>query len=228
MIAPLTVILMTKLPRPGSVKTRLQPDLTPQQAADIHHAMLVHVVERLAEFQPTELVICFDPPDAGSAMQALLPRINARFLPQSAGDLGARLATAKSALANPHSVLFLGVDSPDLPTDHLIQAVRLCREADVVLGRTRDGGYWCLGLGPSVPADRLLHRIDWSSGREADQTIAAAERIGLSAALADDWDDVDNIEDLNGLIERLGQSTDLRDIHLRCRLTSIIEVKQND
>lgn len=228
MLPPATVIIMTKLPEPGRVKTRLLPDLTPQQAAEVHRVMLLHVVRRVAGMKPAALVVCYDPPDKQQAIRALLPDITVRFLPQSAGDLGARLAAAKAAADIRRPTLFLGVDSPDLPADHLHQAVYLCGQADVVLGPTHDGGYWCLGLAPTVDADALLANIDWSSGREANQTIAAARRMGLTIALADQWDDIDRIDDLQRLADRLRHATDSGDAHLWRRLRTILEDNDND
>lgn len=223
MIGPITVIIMTKLPEPGRVKTRLEPDLSSAQAAAVHRQMLLHVVERMAELQSAQLVICYNPPDAGEAIQSLLPGIRARFLPQVAGDLGQRMAAAFASAREPSATIFLGVDSPDLPTDHLRQAIEMLRQADVVLGPSRDGGYWCLGLTPGVDAAALLANIDWSSGREARQTTDAAHRLGLTVALVDEWDDIDRIDDLHRLIQRLGRSTIGRDAELKRRLTDILE-----
>ena len=230
MPSPLSIIIMAKLPEPGRVKTRLLPDLSAQQAADVYRHMLVHVAEQVSATQPDELVLCFDPPDSEPAIRAVLPDLDARFLPQSPGDLGHRMAAAANAIRRPNDppnrrTLFLGVDSPDLPADHLRQAVRLGGHADVVLGPTSDGGYWCLGLAPHVDAAAMLANIDWSSGREADQTIASARQMGLAVALADPWEDGARLDDLHRLIARRDRSNAPRDLHLgRCLRTILEEI----
>jgi hypothetical protein len=202
------IVLMAKYPTPGRVKTRLTPDLTPDQAAAVHACFLRHLVTRLARLNPAELVLCFDPPDQASAFPALFDAATTlTFLPQSSGDLGARLAAAHANLAQHHPhVLFLGVDSPDVPLGHLFKAAELAEAAPVSLSPTSDGGYWSLGLHATVDAADLLDGIPWSSGSEAVATLAAAERLQLPSATGLMWDDVDHPPDLRRLIARLRQS----------------------
>lgn len=203
------VIVMTKFPEPGKVKSRLCPPLTPQQAADVHRAFLAHFVARLEALQPDELVICFDPPDALERFRALLGGgSHASFIAQRQGDLGRRMAAASAAVGRHHRrLLIFGVDSPDVPDAHILTAGALTGRASVVLGECADGGYWCLGLWNEVDAHALLANISWSSGREARQTLDHAGALGYSTALAPPWRDVDREPDLRELIRRRGGSS---------------------
>src|SRR5690606_25256092 len=213
MIDLLPILVFAKLPAPGSVKTRLTPNLHATQAAAVHEAFLQHFISRLVELHPAELIVCYDPPTAGDAMRSLLGSpAGVTYMPQSPGDLGQRLATAFDALKGRHRrMIFLGVDSPDLPADHLRDAARLCQQADVVLGPTEDGGYWCLALAGTVDAARLLSGIEWSTGHEAQQTIDNASALHYAVAMADGWDDVDRPDDLQRLMQRLQASAEPRD-----------------
>src|SRR5258706_11833223 len=171
-LSPLAIILMAKHPTPGKVKTRLTPDLTPTQAAAVHGCFLKHLTTRLARLNPGELVICFDPPDQLEAMRALFNVAPLTFLPQCPGDLGARIADAAHRLFPRHDrLLFLGVDSPDLPLAHLFKAAELTDQAAVSLSPTTDGGYWSLGLSRNIDPVALLNNIPWSTGREAMATL---------------------------------------------------------
>lgn len=221
MIDSISVIIMTKLPQAGLVKTRLQPDLSAEQAARVHRLMLLHTVRRVAALRLGRLIVCFDPPEASAAAAGLFDGLPAHLLPQSPGDLGQRIAAVRRTVAGP--VLLLGVDSPDVPADHLRRAAHMAASQDVVLGPTDDGGFWCLGLGERVDADGLLAGIAWSSGRELEQTATAARRQGLSVSLAERWDDIDRPADLRCLINRLGGSSDSGDAELRQRLQDILQ-----
>src|SRR5215204_2148736 len=87
------VVLIAKFPVAGKVKTRLTPAITPEQAAAVHRAFLLHLFKRLIDLRPAELFVYFDPPDAQAAMKDLLCSIGpCTFIPQVAGDLGQRLA----------------------------------------------------------------------------------------------------------------------------------------
>jgi rSAM/selenodomain-associated transferase 1 len=210
------VVIMARVPEPGRVKTRLMPDLTAEQAAGVYEQFLRHLVFRIDQMGFGELIICHDPPDAIDCMRHIVGQeTKAGYWPQIPGDLGAKLADAARAEArNRPQVLFLGVDSPDVPDEYLRRVAQLLDSHDVVIGPAEDGGYWTIALRSSIDAGRLFAGIEWSSGREFDQTVAAARRLGYKVGLADRWHDVDRPVDLRGLIERLRVSANLRDRHL--------------
>ena len=182
-LAALPVIVMSKLPVAGRVKTRLTPALTPQQAAEVHRLFLLHLLDRLIDLAPAELVVCFDPPDAGASMAALLSPRSLQLIAQSEGDLGNRLAIAANSIFERFDrVLFLGVDSPDVPVALLQNAAELTAGSDVVLGPTLDGGFWCLGLRRGIDVASVLSDIPWSSGGEREATIRRAASAVSRAA----------------------------------------------
>jgi glycosyltransferase A (GT-A) superfamily protein (DUF2064 family) len=169
-----------------------------------------------------EVTVCFDPPEARGAFEDLLADFApVVFLPQTTGDLGHRLAAASQQYDR---VLFLGADSPDVPQPHLETALRLTAEADVCLGPTGDGGYWCLGLGQRVEAGRLLSNIPWSSGKELAATCSRARELGYDVRMASLWPDVDRAADLERMLHRLAASEDGEDRRLLERLQSVLKV----
>jgi rSAM/selenodomain-associated transferase 1 len=224
-LSPIAVVLMTKYPAPGKVKTRLiGPDVSGDHAAAVHAAFLRHLVTRLARLNPAELVICFDPPDRAADMRKLFDD-DARlsFLAQCEGDLGDRLTVAARDVGARHPrLLFMGVDSPDVPLAHLFKAAELTEEIPVSLSPTDDGGYWSLGLQRDVDAAALLAEIPWSSGREALATLAAADRLGLCTVTGLAWDDVDRPDDLRRLLTRLTRSDVPADRALLGKLTAAL------
>jgi rSAM/selenodomain-associated transferase 1 len=214
---------MAKHPTPGKVKTRLNPDLTPTQSATVHACFLKHLTTRLTRLNPAELIICFDPPEQLDAMRALFDVRPLTFLPQSPGDLGARIATAAATLFPRHDrLLFLGVDSPDLPLPHLFKAAELTGQAAVSLSPTTDGGYWSLGLTKEIDPAALLNNIPWSTGREAMATLQAAEDLGYASVTGLAWDDVDHPADLRRLLTRLSQSDAPADRDLLSSLRQVL------
>ena len=215
------VIVMAKYPVPGRVKTRLVPPLTSRQAARVQREFLCHLAGRLGEMGWGELIICHDPPDCMDAMRDLIGQeALAGYCPQVGGDLGARLAdAARPVHRHPPNVLFLGVDSPDVPDAYLSRIAGVLARHDVVIAPATDGGFWSVALTPAVDAMRLFSGIEWSSGRECAQTLERARQLGYNVALADRWDDVDRPEDLRRLLDRLRRSDVPADQELLGRLS---------
>src|SRR5438105_2820372 len=142
---------MTKFPEAGKVKTRLTTLLSPDDAARVHRVFVTHLVGRLKALKPLALKIVVDPPNQLNAMRELL-EITDELLPQSDGDLGARLTNATETIRSSANarILFFGVDSPDVPTSRIQRSGELLLASDVVVGPSEDGGYWCLGLSSQV------------------------------------------------------------------------------
>jgi rSAM/selenodomain-associated transferase 1 len=212
----LAIVVMTKFPAAGRVKTRLVPPLSAEQAARLHEAFLLHLLQRLHAWR---VVVCFDPPQREAEMRRL---VDVELIPQQSGDLGQRLAAAAAASrpgAPADYLIFLGVDSPDVPEAYLHRVAELSAGHDVVIAPADDGGYWSVALGPRVDAEKCFADIEWSTGRELAQTLERAKHLGYNVALADQWADVDRPEDLRRLLERLKRSGDVDDRRLLDRLS---------
>ncbi len=203
---------MAKAAVPGRVKTRLtrpgpggEPALTPEQAAEVHAAMLDCVLTRVGRFFKTfkpwpSLVLAMDDPSAAPASAAAW-----EILPQGGGDLGERMLRVGGA----GRAIFLGVDSPDAPTHALERAWWIAigvrggvgGHRQAAAGPVSDGGYWTLAV--STPMPELLTGIDWGTSAVFGQTEAAAAAASLPLEALPSWHDVDDAADLAALRERL-------------------------
>jgi rSAM/selenodomain-associated transferase 1 len=221
----IAVIIMAKYPTPGRVKTRLMPTLTAAQAARVHRVFLEHLAYRIDQMQWGELIVSHDPPDCMGEMRDIVgQQAMAGYGPQVGKDLGERLANAIGGVdGDLTKVLFLGVDSPDVPDSHLLRVAELLRLHDVVIAPADDGGFWSVALNTRVDAVRLFDNIEWSSGREFAQVLERAPALGYNVAVADRWADVDRPADLRSLLERLRSSDAPDDRELLARLSFLPE-----
>src|SRR5262245_13108235 len=198
-------VLMAKAPRIGSVKTRLIPPLSPEEAAELSRCFIRDMatdVSALTDPQRSVGVVAFTPPDDAAAFDNLLPP-GTHLLPQRGADLGQRLlhATEDLLAVGFAAVCLINADSPTLPQIRLAEAAELLRQPGdrVVLGEADDGGYYLIGL--KRAHGHLFHRIDWSTSRVFKQSIERAAEIGLEVARLASWYDVDDAPTLRRLYQ---------------------------
>jgi uncharacterized protein len=193
---PDRLILFTRYPLPGQAKTRLVPALGAEGAADLQRQMTEHTLNQVRKIQALRSLsveICFTGDKA--TIQDWLGD-DWDYQPQHSGDLGDRLIHAfQSAFdRGMERVVIIGTDCPGLDAYGIDQAFRALEQQDLVLGDALDGGYYLIGLRRSHPD--LFIGIDWSTAAVRAQTIAIAERLGLSIVHLPLLSDVDYPEDL--------------------------------
>jgi len=183
-------IVFCKAPVAGNVKTRLQPDFTPEQAADIHAAMASCVIDRTLRLFPQTWIAADDP------YHPFFRRFDASVLPQGEGDLGMRMnRLAERAIAyGARGVLLLGTDSPHMGAARLHCALRLLHQCDVVLGPVEDGGYDLLAMRADVKG--LFQDIAWGTSAVLSETVNRISGLGLSCRCLSTGFDVDTPDDV--------------------------------
>jgi uncharacterized protein len=198
---------MAKAPRPGKVKTRLTPPLTPDQASALNIRFIRDTTENIqhvTQASNSAGLVVYTPVGDESAFESLLPS-GFRLLPQRGDGFGERLLCACEDLFSCgfSAVCLIDSDSPTMPRDALLQAVeRLSRAGDrMVLGGSDDGGYYLIGI--KRLHHRLFEQIDWSTERVFGQTLERANEIGLRAELLPTWYDVDDAATLERLRREL-------------------------
>lgn len=188
------LLIFVKFPTPGRVKTRLAASIGAQAASDIHRSCTELTLERLDTFH-RESILCYDPPEARERMRAWL---GARWslVPQAGRTLGERLAHAvgEAFAQGATQVVAIGTDSPWLGSVVIEGAFDALRRAEVVLGPTRDGGYYLIGL--SRPRPALFTGIRWGTASVCASTTAKARALGLRVRSLRIGYDIDRLADV--------------------------------
>lgn len=197
--------IFAKEPRPGQVKTRFFPPLTPEEAAHLYQASLFETLERMGHgmFAPT--LFHAGAPDWFAAHCPALP-----LLPQGEGDLGRRLERGLASLLKqgaPTAAL-IGSDSPDLPLEQVEAAFALLEKAEVVTIPAADGGYVLIGARRPYP--ELFRDMPWSTPELLAATRYRAQTLGLDYRELPPWEDLDDLAALRHLIERSPHSSTAR------------------
>src|ERR1051326_7332407 len=170
------LIIFTRYPIAGQVKTRLIPVLGAEGAAALHRRLVLRAWQTAHEAcraLPADLGVYFH----GGTERAMSHWLgdDARFLPQRAGDLGERMADAfaESFRTGSTATIIIGSDCPDLSPDVITETFARLTEAPVVLGPAQDGGYYLVGL--SRPMPELFHSIPWGTDRVLADSLAVLQ-----------------------------------------------------
>jgi len=191
--------IMAKAPSAGSVKTRLTPPLTSEEASVLSACFLRDTANNISA-QSADGVIVFTPAEERKAFDGIAPQ-SFQLLAQRGGSLGDRLLNATTDLLSVgyDSICLINSDSPTLPPAILLSAIEaLAPEGDrLVLGPAEDGGYYLIGL--KTPHQILFDRIAWSTSEVLAHTVERAGRISLPVVTLPKWYDVDDAVTLDRL-----------------------------
>lgn len=195
-------MVFVKAPRPGAVKTRLASRLGEGRAAALYRALAEEQVRRTApRADEYERRFFFDPPEARTELEAWLgPQA---WVPQGAGDLGARLAAAFAEVfaGGARRAAVIGTDVPWMSRDDVLEALESLDHEDVAIGPATDGGYYLLALRRAEPG--LFRDIPWSTSSVLAATLDRAAARGLGVNVLRTLGDVDTMEDLRASWSRV-------------------------
>lgn len=192
-------ILFAKEAIPGKVKTRLQPPLTPIQAASLYMALVRDTINTIHDTEGLELMIACAPDSSANIFSDLFP--GSRILAQGPGNLGQKMNNVISRVAHesPEGLLIVGGDHPGLGTKNLTNLVAGLRENSVCFLPTEDGGYAGLALKKSFP--ELFENIPWSTDKVLSLSLGICKNHEISTRVLNPIYDVDRPEDLDRLIQ---------------------------
>jgi rSAM/selenodomain-associated transferase 1 len=189
------LLIFVKYPSPGTVKTRLSPELTPEQGAALYRALAEEVVQVNVSSAGYESIVCFSPASARREVRSWLGP-DLRLWSQLGDDLGSRqLRAMKEALERGYrKAAIIGSDCPTITPRDIEAAFSALGENDLVLGPCEDGGYYLIGA--TRPIESVFEGISWGSERVLGETLEKAREAGLTFQLLDLKYDIDSYSDL--------------------------------
>ena len=186
------LIIFSKNPEPGLVKTRLASSIGDEKALEVYEKLRHHTafiaenaaVNRTAcysHFLPAEDIFTTD-------------HFNAQL--QVGEDLGERMLNAikRGFDEGFRHIVLIGTDCYELSTAILDSAFSALEHADAVVGPARDGGFYLIGLNKPIP--ELFLKREWSTKDVLSVTIEILQRLSLSYELLPELSDIDTFDDL--------------------------------
>lgn len=142
------LLIFSKAPDPGAVKTRLIPLLGAAGAARLYATMLHACIDRLSAAGLCPVELWCTPATSHPFFTTCRRRYGVALQQQSAGDLGQRMERAlQTALQRSGYAVLVGADCPGLAVSDIEATLQaLQQRADVVLGPAMDGGYYLVAM----------------------------------------------------------------------------------
>jgi hypothetical protein len=192
---------MAKAPRPGSVKTRLTPVLSPEAVTAFYCCLLNDTLALARSLEDVEVAVMCPGSDVNELAQ--FAGNEASVIAQKGEGLAAGLTSVFAHFAEDRRrrVIAFNSDSPHLPRSVLEDAFERLTAHDVVVGPTYDGGYYLVGAKASHPA--LFARDGMGTSSALERLLSRARALELSVSLADPFYDIDVADDLNHLAAEL-------------------------
>lgn len=192
------LIVFAKVPRPGEVKTRLSPVLTPEESARLYRAFLLDALDQYQRLR-ADVRLYLAGMKQGQDLDFLPDAI--RPLPQTGDGLGLRMKQAfdETFSAGYERACVLGTDHPTLPSGFVRQAFKsLDATSSICIGPSDDGGFYLLGMSQRYPS--LFEEMTYSHDRVFANTLARASTTRARLTVLPRWYDVDTPETLRRMI----------------------------
>lgn len=195
------LLIFTRYPVPGKTKTRLIPALGAEGAARLQKRLtekMLGEARLLAQRIGTDTTVHYQ---GGSKTEMIGWLGEVCCIEQAAGDLGEKMRAAFAAAfaAGTGRAVLVGTDIPGLGVDILTEAFAALATQDAVMGPSRDGGYYLVGL-TAEAAPKLLGplfaEMAWSNGEVFAVTMRRLAETGRRVSILPTLADIDRPEDL--------------------------------
>lgn len=198
------LLVFAKRPRPGHVKTRLTPVLTPEEAARLYEAFLHDALALYAQLD-VDVRLYLAPPLPEDGLDDCPASVTVHE--QRGAGLGGRLKQAfrEALTAGYERAAVVGTDHPTLPPAFVRKAfAALTADASVCIGPSDDGGFYLLGMNAFYP--QLFEGMTYSHDDVFTDTLARVGTTGAQLTVLPRWYDVDTPADLQRMIGDLSGS----------------------
>ena len=189
------ILIFSKAPIVGEVKTRLIPFISAEQAAGLHEELTHDRLYKCATADLCDVQLWCSPDTQHPFFDECKQRYGVQLYSQSGVDLGDRMSSAiKTMLGQYKKIIIIGTDAPALDVDSIDAVINELERRDIVLVPAEDGGYVLLAA--STHHEDLLIDVPWGTETVLTSTVRNIERLGLTYSLLGECWDVDRPEDL--------------------------------
>ena len=186
------LIIFTRNPELGKVKSRLAKDVGNETALAIYKDLLQHTHDIALEVNADRFLYYSE----AIHNNDMWKETNFHKFVQQGEDLGIKMLNAfkdgfKAGYSN---IAIIGSDILELKSDQITQAFNEIESHDVVLGPALDGGYYLLGLSKLI--EPLFKNKAWGTETVLKSTLSDLAEMNQSYKLLSELNDIDYVSDI--------------------------------
>lgn len=197
------LIIFTKNPELGKVKTRLAKTVGDKSALAIYKFLIAHTLEITKDLNVDKYVFYSEEINTDDAWDCHIFRKRL----QRGTDLGERMNNAFDEILTMgyHSAIIIGCDLYDINKNDLGMAFDALKNSNFIVGPAADGGYYLLGMKKNNPI--LFKNKDWGTNTVLSATLEDLKDEDY--ILLQERNDIDIYEDIsnNPVFQRFLSST---------------------
>ena len=188
------IIFFTRAPIAAKTKTRMQPYLSPDECAALHKSMIEDIYKECVKIQ-ADIFVYYTPLEGLGRLYKLIGKESTYRL-QKGADLGEKMYNAISEVLDLgyESCILIGSDIAELRKEHLNTAFNKLENADIVFGKTVDGGYYLVGMKKAVK--EVFEVEKYGNSEVFANTLKKLSKLGLKVSYTKTLYDIDTKEDL--------------------------------
>ena len=209
--------MFVRYPEAGKVKTRLAEETDNQLACSFYKLCAENTFSEIGSLTNFDKYIFYT--DEKDRSKIVGWTENKFFYAlQEGSDLGERMYNAfEYVLKHCIKAIIIGTDIPDLSKEIIDRAGEMLEQNDIVIGPSKDGGYYLLGIKKNYK--ELFENIEWGSESVYNSTIRKAEMLNLGIGRLQYLQDIDNVSALNNWLSQTGNE------NLKNKINGLIEIK---
>ncbi len=190
-----SIIIFTKYPEEGKVKTRLASTIGYHYAMVFYKMIAEKIIFEVKRIRTIYTYIFFSEEKEKINVKKWLGQ-KYFYSHQEGEGLGERMYEAfrKVFGHGANKVILTGTDIPDLSKVIIEEAIINLDNYDIVIGPAKDGGYYLLGMNKLHSS--LFEDIEFSTPSVLSQTINTIEKLKLRYFLLPELQDIDTNEEL--------------------------------
>lgn len=187
------LIIFTKNPVEGKVKTRLAKEIGDKNALKVYLQLLKHTREITEELEVCENKIFYN--EFIPAKDKWNEEHYDKYI-QEPGSLGEKMKAAFEKIYEEgyKRIVIVSPDCPDLTGLRIKQAFTLLEKNKFVIGPLTDGGYYLLGMSEFDP--EVFTNVNFDNGSAFEQTLSLIKKTGANYRVLNETYDVDYAQEI--------------------------------